>query len=62
MKVKIKFAEGCFDQFEGSQEELNDLMSEIVNMFENITPEDLEKAREVSLDELDIIDQPRILH
>jgi hypothetical protein len=51
--TKIEFAPGCFDGFEGTQEELAELMAEIRNMvangtlFENSTPVDDEEAEEV---------------
>lgn len=32
-ELKVEFAPGCFDQFEGSQEELNELMAEIQKMI-----------------------------
>lgn len=47
-KPTIVFAPGCFDSFEGSQEELDELMAEIHRMvdsgelFENSTPLDLD--------------------
>jgi lysyl-tRNA synthetase class I len=51
--MKIEFAPGSFDNFEGSQEELDALIAEITNMFENMTPEELQaKSREVSIEEL----------
>jgi hypothetical protein len=51
--MKIEFAPGSFDHFEGSQEELDALIAEITNMFENMTPEELQaKSREVSIEEL----------
>lgn len=31
--LKIEFAPGCFDDFDGTQDELNDMMAEIKNMF-----------------------------
>ena len=40
--LKVQFSPGCFDDFEGTQEELDLLMSEIHNMFENMTAKDLE--------------------
>ncbi len=40
--LKVQFAPGCFDDFEGTQEELDLLMAEIHSMFENMTAEDLE--------------------
>jgi hypothetical protein len=51
--VKIEFAPGCFDHFEGTQEELNELMKEITEMFSNMTPEELKaQSRTVDLEEL----------
>lgn len=52
-KMKIEFAPGCFDSFEGTQEELDEMVSEIKNIFSNMSPEDLEmQSRAVSVDEL----------
>ena len=49
--LKVQFAPGCFDEFEGTQEELDLLMAEIHNMFENMTAEDLDaSSREVDFD------------
>lgn len=39
--MKIEFAPGCFDNFEGTQEELDALVKEIENMFANKTAEEL---------------------
>jgi len=39
--IKVQFAPGCFDEFEGTQEELDLLMADIHSMFENMTAEDL---------------------
>ena len=51
--LKIEFAPGAFDSFEGSQQELDDLMKEITDMFANLTPEELEaRSRPVDIDEL----------
>jgi hypothetical protein len=47
--LKIVFAPGCFDHFEGTQEELNELMAEITQMVKS--GEILEKSTPV--DELD---------
>jgi hypothetical protein len=33
--TKIEFAPGCFDNFEGTQEELDELIAEIQRMFES---------------------------
>ena len=34
-KIKIEFAPGCFDNFEGTQEELEELIAEISRMAES---------------------------
>jgi len=39
--LKVQFAPGCFDEFEGTQAELDLLMAEIHSMFEHMTAEDL---------------------
>lgn len=33
--LKLEFAPGCFDSFEGTQEELDELIQEIKRMFES---------------------------
>jgi hypothetical protein len=33
--LKIEFAPGCFDNFEGTQEELDEMIAEINRMFES---------------------------
>jgi len=40
--IKVEFAPGCFDTFDGTQEELDAMMAEIQEMFANMTPEQLE--------------------
>ena len=40
-EIKIEFAPGAFDQFEGTQEELDALQKEIMEMLEAMTPEEL---------------------
>jgi hypothetical protein len=47
---EIIFAPGCFDSFEGTQEELNELMSEIQRMAES--GELFENSKALDLDEL----------
>ena len=42
--LKVQFAPGCFDEFEGTQEELDLLMAEIHSMFEGMTAKDLEAS------------------
>jgi hypothetical protein len=49
-KIKIEFAPGAFDQFDGTQEELDELMNEIRRMVES--GEFLEQSRRVDFDEL----------
>jgi len=50
--LKLEFAPGCFDGFEGTQEELDDLMAEIQRMFDsgemeaNATPVDIDELIE----------------
>ena len=53
-KPELVFAPGCFDSFEGSQEDLDELLAEIQRMVD--TGELFEKSRpltEESFDELD---------
>ena len=71
-EVQIEFAPGAFDQFEGTQEELEALQAEILEMFKNksgeeirdmsnvLTLEDLEDMLE-SDDEDDRITAQRII-
>ena len=40
--VKVVFAPGCFDGFDGTQEELDEFVAEITNMFEGKTRDELE--------------------
>jgi len=42
--LKVQFAPGCFDDFEGTQEELDLLMAEIHSMFEGMTADELETS------------------
>ena len=66
---EIIFAPGCFDTFEGTQEELDALMADIMKMFETgeapesiefiqLTEEDLEDFDE----DFDIVETPKYLH
>lgn len=51
---EVKFVPGCFDNFEGTQEELDTLMKELQEMFLNMTPEELEsRSRPIDLEELE---------
>lgn len=52
-KIKIEFAEGCFDDFEGTQEELQEMidlinqMAESGELLENFEPISEEEEEEV---------------
>ena len=48
--LKVEFAPGCFDSFEGTQEELDAMIKEIEGMVQDGTL--FEKARAIDLDEL----------
>lgn len=39
--IQIEFAPGCFDDFDGTQEELDQLQAELLQMFSELTPEEL---------------------
>ncbi len=56
-EMKIQFAPGCFDNFEGSQEELDQLIIEIQKMFEGKTSEEL-AAMSRPLEDEDYEDMP----
>jgi len=59
-KMKIIFEPGCFDDFEGTQEELDELVAEIQSMFEGKTREEIEaNSSEVDIDEL-LADDPEL--
>jgi hypothetical protein len=52
-EIKLVFEPGCFDGFEGSQEELDELVATIKDMFTNKTPEDIKNmGRAVDMEEL----------
>lgn len=52
-KVTVRFMPGCFDNFEGTQEELDEFVKEIQSMFENMTPEELEdQAVEINIEDI----------
>ncbi len=50
-ELKVEFAPGCFDNFEGTQEELDELVAEIHRMF--ASGEAQEKAIAIDFDDLD---------
>lgn len=41
-KMKVEFAPGAFDGFEGTQEELDELIAEVKAMFEGKSREEIE--------------------
>ena len=49
-ELKLVFAPGCFDNFDGTQEELDEMIEQIRKMAE--TGELFEKSNPVSIDEL----------
>ena len=59
-KIKIEFAPGCFDNFDGTQEELDELIASIHQMVES--GEIFEKARPVDFDNPSEEDQELIEH
>ena len=50
-ELKLVFAPGCFDNFEGTQEELDEMVAQIQAAFES--GELFESAREVDMVELE---------
>jgi crotonobetainyl-CoA:carnitine CoA-transferase CaiB-like acyl-CoA transferase len=66
--MKVQFAPGAFDDFEGTQEELDALVAELEEMFESMTPEELAaQSRQVDVADLPdhvqagLLDEPRTL-
>lgn len=55
-KIKIEFAPGAFDEFDGTQEELDSLMAEITRMIQS--GDLLEKSKPLDIDELIESDNP----
>lgn len=59
-KLEVVFAPGCFDGFEGTQEELDELIAEIKALvdsgefLENSLPIDVENLTEEELEKLDM--------
>ena len=58
--MKLEFAPGCFDGFEGSQEELDAFIAELQRQIEsgefmeNATPVDFDELDEDTLEALDV--------
>jgi hypothetical protein len=65
-KLKIEFAPGCFDSFEGTQDELNELINEIKRLvdtgeiFEKSIPVDIEDLAEEDLDLISLFETTQI--
>lgn len=57
-KLEVVFAPGCFDFFEGSQDELDSLIAEINKMAE--TGEIFEKSMPLDLDSLETEELERL--
>ena len=53
-KLEVVFAPGCFDEFDGTQEELDELMKQIMEMVENGTLE--ENSTPINLEDFDLED------
>jgi hypothetical protein len=49
--LKIVFAEGCFDDFEGTREELDELIAQLTTMAEDGSL--LEKSVSVDIEDID---------
>jgi len=54
-KVKVVFAPGSFDNFDGTQEELDEMIAEIQRLVD--TGELFERSSPVSEDDLDELDE-----
>jgi hypothetical protein len=50
-KMKVVFAPGCFDHFDGTQEELDELVAEINSMVDS--GKLFEQSKSVDIDDLD---------
>jgi len=53
-ELKVTFAPGCFDSFDGTQQDLDDMMAEITEMFADGIPEGVEV---VALDETSLSEE-----
>ena len=59
-KLKVEFAPGCFDGFEGTQEELDELIAEIHRIVES--GEIHERSRKIDFDDPNDEDLEAIEH
>jgi len=61
-KIKVTFAPGCFDNFEGSQEELDQLVAQIKDMFGNLSPEDIaEQSQAIDIESMFEGEDPELI-
>jgi len=56
--VKVVFAEGCFDNFEGTQEELDEFVAEINRMAES--GEIFENSKQLDIDNMETEDMIKL--
>jgi hypothetical protein len=56
--IEVVFAEGCFDSFEGTQEELDEFVAEINRMVKS--GELFEKSKPVDLDNMETEDMIKL--
>lgn len=59
-KITIEFAPGCFDNFEGTQEELDAFVDEIKRLAES--GELLEKSTELDFEDFEELDDNTLEH
>jgi hypothetical protein len=64
--VNVEFAPGCFDQFDGSQDELDELVKQIQKMFSGKTHDEIKSMSvaveaDQELDQFASSNQPRVL-
>lgn len=59
-EIKVEFAPGCFDHFDGTQEELDELIAEIKRMAQSGELRD--NARQIDFDDLSEEDMEAIEH
>jgi hypothetical protein len=45
-ELKFQYAPGCFSEFDGTQEELDELVGKIEQLFSGKTPEEIESMGE----------------
>jgi hypothetical protein len=54
LPIKVAFAPGCFDDFEGTQEELDQLMQDITDKFQSLSPDEIKSiSKPLDLDAMD---------